>query len=392
MSKEFIAAIKQIAAEKNINEEAILEAVCAALATAYRKEHGNRDQEIEVKLNWDSIEWATVYIVKEVVKDIEDENFEISLKDAKKLDKNAKLWDELRIDVTPIWYWRIATQAAKQVMHQKIQEAERMSMFDKFKSREWNIIYGTINRVEWTNVIIDIEQNLVQLAYKNQVKQEQYFVWKRISLYLEKVHNTAKWPSIIISRSSPKLIEKLLEREIPEIMDWNIEIKSIARDPWNRTKIAVYSNNSDTDPIWACVWSKWSRINLITDELWWERIDMLEWDPNPAKFISRTLQPAKVAKVIIVNAEEWINSEWRFIKKRAAVFVEESQRAMAIWKKWQNIRLATELTWFELDMYNIEELWAFEIKLKELKHDTISYSNDEEWEPEEKTKIKASKR
>ena len=388
MSKEFIAAIKQICSEKNIEEEAVINAVEQALATAYRKDYWNKDQEIEVKLHWDSIESATVYIIKEVVNDVEDENYEISLKEAKKINPSVKYWDEIKMDVTPIWYGRIAAQSAKQVIHQKIQEAERQSIFEKFKNREWSILYWVINRVEWTNVTIDIEKNIVNIPYRHQIKWEEYYTWKRICVLLESVQKTAKWPNIIISRSSIKLVEKLLEKEIPEINDWDVQIMSIARDPWNRSKIAVKSNDTNIDPIWACVWSKWSRINIITEELGWERIDMLEWDENPAKLISKSLQPAKIAKVIIINETESEDSTWRRIKKRAAVFVEEDQRAMAIWKKWQNIRLATDLTWFELDMYNIEELPAFEKRLEELKHNAISYTLEEEDEEEEKPRNK----
>ena len=387
MSKEFRAAVKQICTEKNIDEESVITAVEQALATAYRKDYWNRDQEIEVELPDSNIESATVYIIKEVVNDVEDENYEISLKEAAKINPNIEYWDEIRIDVTPIWYWRIAAQSAKQVIHQKIQEAERDSLFNKFKDREWEVLYWVINRVEWTNVTIEIEKNLVDLLYRNQIKWEDYYTWKRICVLLESVHKTSRWPSIIISRWSKKLIQKLLEKEIPEISDWDVKIMAIARDPWNRSKIAVRSTDDSIDPIWACVWSKWSRINIITDELWWERIDMIQWDENPARLIARTLQPAKIAKVIIVNEEEWADSSWRLIKKRAAVFVEEDQRAMAIWKRWQNIRLATDLTWFELDMYNLEELHIFEEKLAELKHNAISYSWDkdsEQWELEEK--------
>lgn len=382
MSKEFLAAVKQIANEKNIDEETIMEAVKAALVTAFRKDYWNKEQEIEVDIHWWSIESATVYMIKEVVEAVEDENYEISLKEAKKIKADIEEWDEIRIDVTPVWYWRIAAQSAKQVILQKINEAEKLSLYERFKDREWTIIYWVVNRVEWTMVTVEVERFLVNLTYKHQIPWEDYFNWKRLALYLEKVQMSWKWPQIIVSRSSKNLVKALLEKEIPEIWDWDVEIRWVARDSWNRSKVAVWSDNEKIDPIWACVWFKWARINVITDELWWERIDMLEWDENPAKLIARTLQPANIAKVIIINDEEYKDDIWRLIKKRAAVFVEEEQRAMAIWKKWQNIQLATDLTWYELDMYNIEELEAFEKKLAELKQDVISY----EWEEKEGAK------
>lgn len=380
MSKEFQAAIKQLSAEKNLEESVIIQAVEQALATAYRKDYWNKDQEIEVEISWWNIESAVIYLIKEVTEEVLDDNYEINLKEARRIDPNVQIWDIIRIDVTPVWYGRIAAQAAKQVIHQKIQEAEKDSLFKKFKTREWEILYWVVSRVEWTNITLDIEKNMVNLWFKQQIPNENYFSWKRICVILDKVHKTIKWPSISISRSSPKLIEKLLEREIPEISDWDIDIMWIARDAWNRSKVAVKSNDNDIDPIWACVWSKWSRINVITEEIWGERIDMIEWSSNPAKLIARALQPAVISKVIIINDEEWTDDHWRFIKKRAAVFVEENQRAMAIWRKWQNIRLATDLTHYELDMYNIEELAAFEKKLAELKYKVISY----EWEDNNK--------
>jgi len=378
MSKEFLAAVKQIASEKNIDEEMIIDAVQSALITAYRKDYWNKEQEIEVEIEWWSVESATVYIIKEVVEEVEDGDYEISISDAKKIKSDIEEWDEIRIDVTPMWYWRIAAQSAKQVILQKINEAEKLSMYERFKDREWSIIYWIINRVEWTMVTIEVERFLVWLTYRHQIPWESYFNWKRIALYLEKVQMSWKWPQIIVSRASKYLVEALLEKEIPEILDWDVEIKWVARDAWNRSKVAVWSDSDKVDPIWACVWFKWSRINVVTDELWWERIDMLEWDPNPAKLIARTLQPANIAKVIIINNEEYTDDTWRLIKKRAAVFVEEEQRAMAIWKKWQNIQLATNLTWYELDMYNIEELEVFEEKLKELEQESFSYSAEEE--------------
>ena len=379
MNKEFMSAIKQLAAAKNIEEELIIEAVKNALATAYKKDYWNKEQEIEVELNWESIEASTVYLLKEVVEEVEDEDYEISVEDAQKMKPDAEEWDEIRLDVTPTWYWRVAAQAAKQVIMQKINEAEKNSVYEKFKWREDTVVYWQVSRIEWTYISVEIDWYLVPLWFKQRIKWEQYRPWQRLSFYLDKVEMAWKWPKIVISRTSKELLIKLLEREIPEIADWDIEIKAYARDAWNRSKLAVISHDSNIDPVWTCVWFKWARINNIIDELWWERIDIIEFEENPAKLIAKTLQPAKISKVIIINPENYVDEEtWKFIKKRAAIFVEEEERAMAIWKKWQNITLATWLTWFELDMYNNEELEAFESKLEELQQECDSYTFEEE--------------
>jgi len=383
MNKEFMAAIKQLATAKNIEEELIIEAVKNALATAYKKDYWNKEQEIEVELNWDSIEASTVYVVKEVVEEVEDENYEISVKDAQKMKPDAEEWDEIKLDVTPTWYWRVAAQAAKQVIMQKINEAEKNSVYEKFKWREDTVLYWQISRVEWTYISVEIDWYMVPFWFKQRIKWEQYKAWQRLSFYLDKVEMAWRWPKIVISRSAKQLLIKLLEREIPEIADWEIEVKAYARDAWNRSKLAVISNDPNIDPVWTCVWFKWARINNIIDELWGERIDILEWEENPAKLIAKTLQPAKISKVIIINDEDYVDEETqKFIKKRAAIFVDEEERAMAIWKKWQNITLATNLTWFELDMYNNEELEAFEQKLEELEQECVSYTLEENTEEE----------
>ena len=383
MNKEFMAAIKQLATAKNIEEELIIEAVKNALATAYKKDYWNKEQEIEVELNWDSIEASTVYVVKEVVEEVEDENYEISVKDAQKMKPDAEEWDEIKLDVTPTWYWRVAAQAAKQVIMQKINEAEKNSVYEKFKWREDTVLYWQISRVEWTYISVEIDWYMVPFWFKQRIKWEQYKAWQRLSFYLDKVEMAWRWPKIVISRSAKQLLIKLLEREIPEIADWEIEVKAYARDAWNRSKLAVISNDPNIDPVWTCVWFKWARINNIIDELWGERIDIIEFEENPAKLIAKTLQPAKITKVIIINDEDYVDEETqKFIKKRAAIFVDEEERAMAIWKKWQNITLATNLTWFELDMYNNEELEAFEQKLEELEQECVSYTLEENTEEE----------
>lgn len=364
--QQFLAAVKQIAAEKNLPEEVIVSAVEQAIATAYRRDYGNKNQEIEVEFR-DSIENTTVYLVKEVVEEVENPDFEISLKEAKKIKANAAIGDEIRIDVTPIDYGRIAAQSAKQVIHQKLQDAEREMLYEMFKDREDEVLYATVARVEGTNVYLNVEKNTVLLPAKHQIQGENYYSGLRLAVYLDKVMQTTKGPQLMISRTSPKLVERLLTREIPEIMAGEVKIKGVARDAGNRSKVAVFSEDQSIDPIGACVGQKGMRIKVIMDELNGERIDMIQWSADPVQLIARALQPATVGAIIVVNDVEAIDEETgRRVKKRAAIFVNEDERAKAVGKRGQNIRLATELTGFELDMYNYEELEPFKEKFAEV--------------------------
>ena len=365
MRASFIAAINQICSEKNVSPEQVLEAIKQAIATAYRKDFGNREQEIRVELE-EGRDMPTILLVKEVVDDVENDNFEISEKDAQKIKKGIEVGDEIEIDVTPAGYGRIAAQAAKQVILQKLQEAEKQSLYEMFKDREEELLTATVTKVEPNWVTLEIEGMTVSLPWKEQIPGEHYYTGKRIRVYLDTVELTGKGPQLRISRTHRNLVLKLLELEIPEVRNEDVEIKAIARDPGFRSKVAVESSDPRIDPIGACVGQKGVRIQAVMEELNGERVDMIEWSEDPIRLISTALQPAAISAVIIVNNEEGIDEEGRRIKKRAAVFVEEAQRPMAIGKKGQNIRLATELSGYELDMYNYEELPAFKAKLAEL--------------------------
>jgi len=368
MSQDFVNAIKLLTKEKNIPQELIMEAIKSSLITAYRKDYGNKNQEIEVDIPGDSIESTRIYIVKEVVDEVEDEDVEISLDEVRQLKKDVEIGDEIRIDVTPLQYGRIATQAAKQIILQRLQEAEKTVLYDLFKDREDSVVNAVVNKVEGSSVYLSIDKNTVYLPQKQQIVSEEYFPGKRLAVYLDRVKQTSKGPQLSISRTHPSLLQKIMERDIPEIAAGDVTIVQIARDPGSRSKVAVVAKNAEIDPVGACVGQKGMRINTITDELAGERIDVIEYSDNSETFIVRALQPAKIAHVVIINENEGLDERsGKRIKKRAAVFVEESERAMAIGKKGQNIRLATELTGFELDMYNIEEFEKFMQKLNELK-------------------------
>jgi len=365
MRASFIAAINQICSEKNVSPEQVLDAIRQAISTAYRKDFGNREQEIRVELE-EGKDMPTILLVKEIVEEVENDNFEISIKDARKIKKDADVGDEIEIDVTPSGYGRIAAQAAKQVILQKLQEAEKQSLYEMFKDREEELLTATVTKVEPNWVTLEIEGMTVSLPWKEQIPGEHYYTGKRIRVYLDKVELTGKGPQLRISRTHHGLVRKLLELEIPEVRNCDVEIKAIARDPGFRSKVAVASTDPRIDPIGACVGQKGVRIQAVMEELNGERVDMIEWSDDPIRLISTALQPAAISAVIIVNDTENLDEEGRRIKRRAAVFVEEAQRPMAIGKKGQNIRLATELSGYELDMYNYEELPAFKAKLAEL--------------------------
>ncbi len=370
MRASFIAAINQICSEKNVSPDQVIEAVKQAIATAYRKDYGNKEMDIRVELE-EGLEMPKILLVKEVVEEIENENFEISLADAKRIQRDIEVGDEITIDVTPDEYGRIAAQAAKQVILQKLQEAERQSLYEKFKDRENELLTATVTKTDPNWVTLEIEGMTVSLPWREQIPGEHYYTGKRIRVYLEKVELTGKGPQLKISRTHSELVRKLLELEIPEVRNGDVEVRGIARDAGFRSKVAVKSKDPRIDPIGACVGQKGVRIQAVMEEINGERVDMLEWSDDPIKLISTALQPASISAVIIVNDDEHFDVEGRRIKKRAAVFVEEAQRPMAIGKKGQNIRLATDLTGFELDMYNYEELPAFKAKLAQLRGEEV---------------------
>lgn len=371
MKASFIAAINQICSEKNVSPDQVIDAVKQAISTAYRKDYGNKEQEIRVDLE-EGRDEPVILLVKEVVEDVENDNFEISLKDAQKIKPDAEEGDEISIDVTPEGYGRIAAQAAKQVVLQKLQEAEKQSLYDMFKDREHELLTATVTKVEPNWVTLEIEGMTVSMPWREQIPGEHYYTGKRIRVFLDTVELTGKGPQLRISRTNSGLVRKLLELEIPEVRNEDVEIMAIARDAGFRSKVAVQSKDPRIDPIGACVGQKGVRIQAVMDEINGERVDMIEWSEDPIKLISTALQPAAISAVIIVNDAEHIDEEGRKIKKRAAVFVEEAQRPMAIGRKGQNIRLATDLTGFELDMYNYEELPAFKAKLAELRGEEVT--------------------
>lgn len=345
MQSQFIAAINQLCDEKNIPKDQILETIQAALRAAYRKDYGNKEQNIEVEID-EKREMTTVYLVKEIVKKVENVETEVSLKEAQRYQKNAKVGGQVKIDVTPLEYGRIAAQSAKQVIIQKIQEAERDIMYSNFKDRENELINAMVQRVEYGMVHVNLDNKLTtMLPQEHQIPRERYYSGQRLKLYLDKVIKTNRGPQLIISRSHPSLVLKLLELEIPEIKNGLVEVKAIAREPGVRSKIAVSSNDPKIDPIGSCVGQKGVRVQNIMDELNGERIDIIQWSGDIEEYIRTALAPAKVA-AIDLNKDV----------KRAKIYVNPDQRPLAIGKNGQNVRLASKLTGYELDIMDIGEM------------------------------------
>ncbi|MDP4008144.1 MAG: transcription termination factor NusA [Candidatus Peregrinibacteria bacterium] len=344
MQTPFQSAVKQLCDEKGLPEEVVMEAIEAALRAAYRKDYGNKDQNIEVDIN-DSVENATVYVVKTVVEGVEEPELEMTVKDAEKYKKGAKIGDEIRMDVTPAEYGRIAAQSAKQVITQRLQEAERDLMYETFKDRENELLSSTVHRVDGKNVYISLEKVTTLLKPQDQIPGERYYAGQRTRVYLDKVIKTTKGPQLLISRSHPLLVQKLLELEIPEIAEKVVEVKAVAREAGVRSKIAVSSTDDKVDPIGACVGQKGARIQSIMDDLNGERIDIIEWKENLEEFIKAALSPAVIA---VINLDK--------DSRRARIYVHTDQRPLAIGRNGQNVRLASQLVGLELDILDISEL------------------------------------
>jgi N utilization substance protein A len=337
MNGEFIEAVGQIAKEKGIQPGILLEALEAALVSAYKKNFGSA-QNVKVSINKDTGD-VHVYAQKTVVDEVLDELLEIHVDEAKKVDRNYKLGDVIDIEVTPKTFGRIAAQTAKQVVVQKIREAERGIIYEQFANKENDLINGTVQRKDKQNVYIDLGKTEAVLGPNEQIPAEEYNFGDRLRLYIVEVRKTSKGPQIIVSRTHPGLVKRLFEQEVPEIYEGIVEIKGIAREAGSRTKIAVHSNDENVDPTGACIGPKGTRVQNIVDELKGEKIDVIKWSKDSGEFIASALSPAKVLEVAIDEKE-----------KSARVVVMDYQLSLAIGKEGQNARLAAKLTGWKIDI------------------------------------------
>ncbi|MDD5603219.1 MAG: transcription termination factor NusA [Eubacteriales bacterium] len=365
MSAEMIFALEQLEREKGLDKEIIIEAIEAALVSAYRKNFG-ATQDIRVDLDRTTGE-ISVFMLKKVVSEVNDELTEISLEEAQKKDESYAVDDIFEIEATPRKFGRIAAQTAKQVIVQRIREAERDIIFDEFLNKEGEIITGVIQRVERNNIIVDLGRTEAVLLYSEQVPGETFKFNERIKMYVLEVKKTPKGPQIVVSRTHPGLVKRLFELEVPEIHDGTVEIKNIAREAGSRTKIAVFSRDSNVDPVGACVGQKGTRVQTVVDELRGEKIDIIRWSSNVQELVSASLSPAKVIQVSIDDE-----------LKTARVTVPDFQLSLAIGKEGQNARLAAKLTGWKIDIKSESQLRAA-IEQHLLNFDSnYSYDEDEE--------------
>lgn len=337
MNGEFLIAIEQIAKEKGIKKDILIEAIDAALVTAYKKNYGT-SQNVKVSIDKETGE-VEVFALKTVAENVVDELMEISIEDARKLNKKYIKGDIVEIKVTPKNFGRIAAQTAKQVVVQRIREAERSIIYEEFINKEDEIVNGLVQRKEKNNVFIDLGKTEAILGPNEQTPGELYNVSDRLKTYVVEVRKTTKGPQVILSRTHPGLVKRLFELEVPEIKDGIVEIKNIAREAGSRTKIAVYSHDENVDAVGACVGQRGQRVQVIVDELRGEKIDIIEWNSEAAIFVASALSPAKVINVRINKEENTANA-----------IVSDSQLSLAIGKEGQNARLAAKLTGWKIDI------------------------------------------
>lgn len=337
MNAEFIQALEQIEKEKNISKEVLLEAIENSLLTAC-KNHFGTSQNIQVTIDKEKGN-VIVLAEKEVVENVEHQELQISLAEAREIDANLDVEDHVQIEVTPKDFGRIAAQKAKQVVVQKIREAERDLLLNSYQEKEKEVVTGIIQRSVKDSVIVNLGKIDAILADKEQVPGETYSINERIKVYVIEVKSGTKGPKIYVSRTHPDLVKRLFESEVPEVHDGTVEIKSISREAGSRTKIAVYSTKDEVDPVGSCVGHNGSRVSIIVDELNGEKIDIIPWNDNMAEFIAASLSPSKVVQVAVNKAE-----------KSAKVIVPDYQLSLAIGKEGQNARLAAKLTGYRIDI------------------------------------------
>ena len=339
MNTELLEALDILEKEKNISKDVMLEAIENSLLSACKNHFGTSDN-IKIVMDRNTCDYS-VYAEREVVEEVFDPAIEISLEDAEKINPALHIGDIAQVELHSKEFGRIATQNAKNLILQKIREEERKVVYDQYFEKEKDIVTGIVQRYVGKNVSINLGKADAMLTENEQVKGEVFKPTERIKLYIVEVKNTTKGPKILVSRTHPELVKRLFESEVTEVKDGIVEIKSIAREAGSRTKIAVWSNDPDVDPVGACVGMNGARVNAIVNELRGEKIDIINWSDNPAILIENALSPAKVISVMADPDE-----------KTASVIVPDYQLSLAIGKEGQNARLAARLTGYKIDIKN----------------------------------------
>jgi|YNPNPStandDraft_1061719.scaffolds.fasta_scaffold40481_1 N utilization substance protein A len=340
MKSDFYAAISQIAAERGIPKESIIEVMEKALITAYKRTLGNNPPPMEVTVRLDPLTGqARVFAEKQVVDEVFDDRFEIELSEALKHKPDVQLGETIMVESTPNDFGRIAAQTAKQVVLQGIKEVEREHVYGEYMNREGELITATVQRMAKGNVILEMGKAEAILPPKEQVENDRYYHGQRLKVYLMEIRKEDRGPRLIVSRTHKNLILRLFEMEVPEIYNGTVEIKSIAREPGLRTKVAVAARQEGIDPVGSCVGMRGIRIQNIVNELNGEKIDVVQWSPDPKEFIANALSPAQVVEVHLNEDEH-----------TALVIVPDKQLSLAIGKEGQNVRLAAKLTGWRIDI------------------------------------------
>src|SRR5213596_2809065 len=339
MNVELMKALEQIEEEKGIGKEVIIEAIEAALLSAYKKNYGASAQNMRIEVDRETGEMRA-YQIRTIVETVEDEHTQISLTEAQQWDPSAKIGDMVEVEVTPRDFGRIAAQTAKQVVVQRLREAERDLVYKEFRDREGDIVTGTVQRIERKNVYLDLGRIEAVLPQS-----------ERIKAYVVEVRQGTRGPQIVVSRTHPGLLKRLFELEVPEIYEGIVEIKAIAREAGARSKFAVASRDKNVDAVGACVGPKGTRVQSIVDELKGEKIDIVSWNADPALFVGGALSPAKVTRVELDEET-----------KTALVIVPDNQLSLAIGREGQNARLAAKLTGWRIDIKSETQIKEIEAK------------------------------
>lgn len=342
MSTELLDALLVLEKEKGIGKEVIIEAIEAALISAYKRNF-NQAQNVRVSLNQE-VGTIQVFARKEVVDSVFDPRLELSIEEARHINSNYQIGDVVELEVTPKDFGRIAAQTAKQVVTQRVREAERGVIYSEFSDREEDIMVGIVQRQDARFIYVSLGKVEALLPLNEQMPNEQYKPHERIRVFLTKVEKTTKGPQIFVSRTHPGLLKRLFELEVPEIYDGTVEIRSVAREAGDRSKISVHSDNLNVDPVGSCVGPKGQRVQRIVNELKGEKIDIVRWSNDPVEYVANALSPSQVLKVI-VNEEA----------KATTVIVPDHQLSLAIGKRGQNARLAAKLTGWKIDIKSEEE-------------------------------------
>ena len=346
--KEFLQTLKELAYEKGIDEELLFKTIEAALISAYKRNFSSKEN-VRISLSRETGAFH-VFAIKTVVEEAENDIEQISLAQARAISPDYAVDDVVEIEVTPANFGRIAAQTAKQVVMQRLREAERGIVYKEYENRSSDIVTGIVQRVEGRNVFVDIGRAEAVLMATEQLPTEEYSYGDTLRAYIIEVKRTARGPQIVLSRTHPGLLKKLFELQVPEMQEGVVEIKSIAREAGSRSKVAVYSSEERVDPIGACVGPHYMRVQAVVDELAGEKIDIVKWSDDPATYIANSLNPAKVISVAVNEAE-----------KVSRVVVPDYQLSLAIGKEGQNARLAAKLTGWKIDIKSesqVQELMA----------------------------------